>query len=127
MLWRPWPLMLAVACLVVGNFAFSPVSAQAKPGGKITIAAWTFDRGNARVSENPGLYGDYRDKHPELMLTGGDPLPWVLASPLRGNSQVTPPTEVIEVMASWEDSEVPSAMAASWSSKIPDAARRDPK
>jgi hypothetical protein len=50
----------------------------AKPAGTLKINAWEFDRGNARVSENPGLYGDYRDRHPELMLTGGGTLPWVV-------------------------------------------------
>ena len=49
---------------------------EAKPAGALKIDAWEFDRGNARVSENPGQYGDYRDKHPELMLTAGDTLPW---------------------------------------------------
>mgnify|MGYP000668381445 CR=1 FL=1 len=73
--------MLAVAWLVIGNFAFSPVSAEtkpapAKPAGKITVDAWTFDRGNAGVSENPGKFGDYRDKHPELILTGDGKDPW---------------------------------------------------
>ena len=73
--------MLAVACLVVGSFVFSPVSAETKPAGakplgKITIDAWTFDRGNAGVSENPGKFGDYRDKHPELILTGDGKEPW---------------------------------------------------
>jgi len=56
-----------------------PSLAEAKPAkvaGKITINAWEYDRGNTLVSENTGLYGDYRDKHPELMLTGGDKLPW---------------------------------------------------
>ncbi|MDP6522582.1 MAG: hypothetical protein QGH15_00040 [Kiritimatiellia bacterium] len=52
-------------------------AAEAKPAGTLKVNAWEFDRGNARVSENPGLYGDYRDKLPELMLTGGDNLPWV--------------------------------------------------
>jgi hypothetical protein len=50
--------------------------AEAKPAGTLNINAWEFDRGNARVSENPGQYGDYRDKHPELMLTAGDKTAW---------------------------------------------------
>jgi len=50
--------------------------AETKPAGTLKINAWEFDRGNARVSENPGQYGDYRDKHPELMLTAGDKTPW---------------------------------------------------
>jgi hypothetical protein len=77
---QPRPLVLAVACLIGGSLAFSLVALAAKPdkvkpkkvrpAGTIKIDAWTFDRGNAGVSENPGKYGDYRDKHPELILTG---------------------------------------------------------
>ncbi len=79
--WQCRPLalvVLAVAYVAVCSVAFSPVPAAAKPAGSFKIDAWTFDRGNARVSENPGQYGDYRDKHPELMLTGGNELPWVV-------------------------------------------------
>jgi len=67
--------LLATAGLVVCGISFSSVSAKSKaakkvrPAGSLTINAWTFDRGNAGVSENPGKYGDYRDKHPELILT----------------------------------------------------------
>jgi hypothetical protein len=69
-------IMIAWAAAVWG-LAAVPLSAENKVAGKLDINAWEFDRGNARVSENPGLYGDYRDKHPELMLTAGDTLPWV--------------------------------------------------
>jgi len=33
-------------------------SAQA---GKLTINCWEFNRGNAKVIDNPAKYGDYRD------------------------------------------------------------------
>jgi hypothetical protein len=69
-------IMIAWAAAVWG-LAAVPLFAENKVAGKLEINAWEFDRGNARVSENPGLYGDYRDKHPELMLTAGDTLPWV--------------------------------------------------
>ena len=68
-----------LACFAVLSIGLLPSIAEAEPAevaGKITINAWEYDRGNTRVSENTGLYGDYRDKHPELMLTGGDKLPW---------------------------------------------------
>jgi hypothetical protein len=42
----------------------------------IEIPAWSFDRGNARVVVNPEAYFDYRDIHPNLVVTGGDELPW---------------------------------------------------
>jgi len=58
------------------SLALVPVPAWAKPAGTLQIGAWEFDRGNARVSENPGLYGDYRDQHPELMLIAGEEQPW---------------------------------------------------
>ena len=67
-------LHLVLCCVL-----FLPIwsgAAGAKPAGTLRINAWEFDRGNARVSENPGLYGDYRDQHPELMLTGGANVPW---------------------------------------------------
>jgi len=68
----------AAACLAVWSVAFPMARAEAKPAGSIRIPCWEFDRGNARVSENPGQYGDHRDKYPELMLTGGSELPWVV-------------------------------------------------
>ncbi len=61
--WRFLPLITIVFS------ATGLLSADPKPAGIIKISAWEFDRGNAIVSENPGMYGDYRDKHPELMLT----------------------------------------------------------
>jgi len=73
---------LAAVGLVVWGISFSSVSAKSKtakkvrPAGSLTINAWTFDRGNAGVSENPGKFGDYRDKHPELILTGDGKQPW---------------------------------------------------
>jgi len=76
---HPLPLaILAAACLITWSVTAGAMAAEAKPAGSFKIDAWTFDRGNARVSENPGLYGDYRDKHPELMLIAGDTLPWVV-------------------------------------------------
>ena len=49
--------------------------ANAKPG-KLTINCWEFNRGNAKVMDNPAKYGDYRDKHPDLMLIAGDEKAW---------------------------------------------------
>jgi len=77
----PWSyrgfVSVALAAAVWG-LAMAPAAGWSKPAGSLSINAWEFDRGNARVSENPGLYGDYRDKHPELMLMAGDQLPWVV-------------------------------------------------
>ena len=80
---RSWRLrkiglaVLAMTWAIAGIVTLSTVLAEekpakVKPAGTITIDAWTFDRGNAGVSENPGQFGDYHDKHPELILTGGD-------------------------------------------------------
>ncbi|MHC4200620.1 MAG: hypothetical protein ACYSU0_11565, partial [Planctomycetota bacterium] len=68
----------AVAWLAVWCVALPAARAGAKAAGTIRLHCWEFDRGNALVSENPGTYGDYRDKHPELMLSGGAKLPWVV-------------------------------------------------
>ena len=71
---------MALFAAVLG-FALAPVSAEARrrrAPGSVRLNAWEFDRGNARVSQNPGMYGDYRDQYPELMLTAGDKLPWVV-------------------------------------------------
>jgi len=59
-------LAIALAC-VGGNWA---------EAARLDIPAWTFDRGNAQVAENPDIYADYRDIHPMLMLTAGEKLPW---------------------------------------------------
>jgi hypothetical protein len=48
----------------------------AEAGRRLEIPAWSFDRGNGRVVENPDTYADYRDVHPELVVVGGDRLPW---------------------------------------------------
>jgi hypothetical protein len=82
----PWSYrsLLSVALMAaVSGLTLAPVTAWAKTAGSLTINAWEFDRGNARVAENPGLYGDYRDRHPELMLIAGDQgasdeTPWVV-------------------------------------------------
>ncbi|MDE0838991.1 MAG: hypothetical protein OSB41_08045 [Kiritimatiellae bacterium] len=73
-----WAL-LAAACMVCGSFspAFAGLGDISMPkGSSLTLDAWTFDRGNAGVSENPGTYGDYRDRHPELIITGDGQEPW---------------------------------------------------
>ena len=43
------------------------VAAPTAEAGSLTIPAWIFDRGNARVYENPDMYADYRDSYPELV------------------------------------------------------------
>jgi len=68
----------AVAYLAVWSVAFAPVPAHAKPAGSFEISAWTFDRGNAGVFENPDIYADYRDKHPDLVVGDGGRLPWAV-------------------------------------------------
>ena len=62
----------------VSVLALAPVRAQARAAAQLQINAWEFDRGNAKVVENPGLYGDYRDRHPDLMLTAGDQKAWMV-------------------------------------------------
>ena len=64
--------ILATVSLIVFAATCSEVLARERPAGSIKINAWEYDRGNTLVSENPGRYGDYRDKHPELMLTGDE-------------------------------------------------------
>ena len=68
-------MSVALAATVWG---LGTAPAAANPAGSLSINAWEFDRGNTRVAENPGLYGDYRDRHPELMLVAGDETPWVV-------------------------------------------------
>jgi len=67
--------VLAVACLAAWSVAFPPVRAEA---GQLEIPAWTFDRGNAKVFPNPDIYGDYRDKFPDLVVGDGGEKPWVV-------------------------------------------------
>ncbi len=79
--WRRRPLVLvvlAVACLAVCSVSISVVAAEAKPAGSFQIAAWTFERGNAKTFYNPEVYGDYRDKYPELVVGDGGQLPWAI-------------------------------------------------
>ena len=77
--WRRLTLtVLAAACLVVGNVAFSRTPAAVKPAGSFRIPAWTFDRGNAKVFANPDIYADYRDKFPELVVGDGGESPWAI-------------------------------------------------
>ncbi|MBW8016899.1 MAG: hypothetical protein FVQ82_11990 [Planctomycetes bacterium] len=76
--WSYRSLMSVALVAAVSGLTLAPVAVWAKAAGSLTINAWEFDRGNARVSENPGLYGDYRDRHPELMLIAGDKTPWVV-------------------------------------------------
>ena len=65
---RPALLFIAVVGLLLMQ-----TPAQA---GKLTLQCWEFNRGNAKVMDNPAKYGDYRDKHPDLMLIAGDEQPW---------------------------------------------------
>jgi hypothetical protein len=64
----PSAICIAILGLVLSH---SPALA-----GKLTINCWEFNRGNAKVMDNPAKYGDYRDKHPDLMLIAGDEQPW---------------------------------------------------
>jgi len=59
-------------CIVICNGA----CLTAEAATRLEIPAWSFDRGNARVEANPDTYADYRDIHPELIVTGGSSLPW---------------------------------------------------
>ena len=65
-------LTLALFCIAV----CSGVCPAAEPVARLEIPAWSFDRGNASVVENPHTYADYRDIHPELQVTGKDGSPW---------------------------------------------------
>jgi len=67
--------VLAVACLAAWNLGISTSQAEA---GRLDIPAWSFDRGNAKVIPNPDIYGDYRDKSPDLVLADGGETPWVV-------------------------------------------------
>ena len=63
----------------VAGLALAPMTSEAKrrrPPAELRLNAWEYDRGNTRVSENPGTYGDYRDRYPELMLVAGDETQW---------------------------------------------------
>ncbi len=62
----------ALICIAVWS-AGSPASGEST---RLEIPAWSFDRGNGRVVENPDTYADYRDRHPNLIVTGGDKSPW---------------------------------------------------
>ena len=62
----------ALICFAVWS-APNPASGESR---RIEIPAWSFDRGNGRVVENPDTFADYRDRHPNLIVTGGDKSPW---------------------------------------------------
>jgi len=70
------PVVLTAAYLATFSLAVSAFSAEAKPAGSFRIDAWTFDRGNGETFDNPELYGDYRDKYPELLVGDGGQAPW---------------------------------------------------
>jgi len=53
-------------------------NAEMKSAGSFTISAWTFDRGNGITFYNPEVYGDYRDKYPELVVGDGGQAPWAI-------------------------------------------------
>ena len=65
--------MKIVSCLVTCAVLLLPIYSRA---ATIKLSSWEYDRGNTRVVEHSGLYGDYRDKHPALMLDAGDTLPY---------------------------------------------------
>jgi len=71
-------IVFALACLGVWSLAFPAARAEARPAGTIKMSCWQYDRGNTRVVENRGQYGDYRDKYPGLMLDAADKLPYVV-------------------------------------------------
>ena len=68
-------ILLIAACLTVWGVAFPAARADA---GSIRLACWDYDRGNAKVSANPGIYADYRDKGSEFMMTGTGKSPFVV-------------------------------------------------
>ncbi len=70
--------LVGLVGLAVWGLAFPVARAEAKAAGTIRMSCWEFDRGNTRVCENRGQYGDYRDTYPGLMLTGGGKGPWVV-------------------------------------------------
>ncbi len=72
-----WAL-LTVACLSSWDATARAAPTEEKPAGSFEIAAWTFDRGNARVYANPSQYADYRDTYPELAAGDGNRTPWVV-------------------------------------------------
>jgi len=65
-------ITLAMACVAI----LSSASLAGSPPTRLEIPAWSFDRGNARVEANRHPFADYRDMHPNLMIVGGDRLPW---------------------------------------------------
>ncbi|HJM62995.1 MAG TPA: hypothetical protein QGF50_04720, partial [Roseibacillus sp.] len=66
------PNLFVLAALLLGvSFSDSPAADKKKPPGSFRIPAWTFDRGNARIYENPDMYADYRDIYPELVAGDG--------------------------------------------------------
>ena len=65
---------MTLALVSIGVWNGGCPTAQAAT--RLEIPAWSFDRGNGRVEANPDIYADYRDIHPNLMVTGGDQLPW---------------------------------------------------
>jgi len=66
------------ACLAIGSLPLPAAHAAARPAGTIKLSCWQFDRGNTQVGQNRGLYGDYRDTYPGLMLTAGGDLPYTV-------------------------------------------------
>jgi len=65
-----------VTLALAGIAMWNATALAAGPGTRVEIPAWSFDRGNGRVVANPDIYADYRDIHPDLVVTGGDRLPW---------------------------------------------------
>ena len=54
-----------LSCLLLAT------SVNARPP-KIARKCWEYSRGNTKVVEHTAVYGDYRDKHPALMLDASD-------------------------------------------------------
>ncbi|MDP6522604.1 MAG: hypothetical protein QGI24_02565 [Kiritimatiellia bacterium] len=70
--------VLTLLIFGVGLAHPAPAAKNSPVGGAFEIPAWIFDKGNARVIANPDMYADYRDTYPELVVTAGDEMPWVV-------------------------------------------------
>ena len=79
-------VVLTVACLavlmvalpVITQAKLGDVAKPAKPAASFGFDAWKFDRGNGKVFCNPIIFGDYRDRHQEMVVGEGGELPWFI-------------------------------------------------
>ena len=70
--------VVASACMFVCLIAIWVMPVEAGPRRKLEIHVWTFDRGNATIFANPDIYGDRRDRHPELVAGESGKQPWAI-------------------------------------------------